>query len=297
MIAQKNSIIRGVEKYCGQELRFRMAGALDNLDSKLIKIANTGMVSSGKSSLYNLLTGNTAQERFPTGAARTTTLADSYIYENREFIDTPGIDVKDADNERAFAALMQSDIIMMVHNIKTGPLTRSEVEWLQMIAAGMSDDEMRKQRLLFVCTWKDTREKEDGYAALLAEVKRMVYQTVGVEIPFFDVSVKKHLNGLHNRKSVLCEKSGINELTAYLNQHAAAYASQRRCYAIENYRQTAGAVKDELKKLRCQKEGELERRRAKIESDFKEKMELWTNDFDEFKKLRKELRELGYSRG
>lgn len=292
MIAQRDRIIRGVEKYCGKELGSRMEGALDSLDSTMVKIANTGMVSSGKSSLYNLLTGNTEQERFPTGAARTTILADSYIYEEREFIDTPGIDVKDVDNERAFAALMQSDIIMMVHNIKTGPLTRSEVEWLRMIADGISSDEMRKQRLLFVCTWKDTREKEDGYPDLLAEVKRMVYQTVGVKIPFFDVSVKKHLDGIQKGKAALCKNSGINELNDYLNQHAAIYAAQRRYYAIDNYQQIAETAKGELEKLRHGREEELKQKSLKIEKSFEEKAKAWTSVFTKFKQLREELQKL-----
>ena len=91
-----------VKKYCGQEMSFRLQGALHNLDATTIKIVNTGMVSSGKSSLYNLLTDNAITERFPTGAARTTTNADAYSYKGLEYIDTPGIDVRDADDEIAY---------------------------------------------------------------------------------------------------------------------------------------------------------------------------------------------------
>ena len=51
----------------------------------------------------NALTDHVDEERFPTGAARTTTIADEYEYgDNILFVDTPGIDVTAADDATAF---------------------------------------------------------------------------------------------------------------------------------------------------------------------------------------------------
>ena len=135
-----------IKQYCGQELSFRLQSTIEKAKDASIKIANTGMVSSGKSSLYNILTGNTEKEQFPTGAARTTTSADSYHHEGIEYIDTPGIDVRDEDDSIAFDTIVRSDIILMVHNIKTGPLIKNEVDWLKRISDSMPNDEMRKNR-------------------------------------------------------------------------------------------------------------------------------------------------------
>lgn len=52
-----------IKKLCGQEVCLRLQGALRNLESTTVKIVNTGMVSSGKSSLYNLLTDKVKIER------------------------------------------------------------------------------------------------------------------------------------------------------------------------------------------------------------------------------------------
>ena len=151
---------RIVEKYCGHASRMKLQGAIQNISNRNIKIANTGMVSSGKSSLYNVLTESLATERFPTGAARTTKTADTYQSGNVEYIDTPGIDVREADDDVAFQTVMGADIILMVHNVKTGPMIRSEVEWLKQIADGMPSKDVCRQRLVFVCSWSDAREKD-----------------------------------------------------------------------------------------------------------------------------------------
>lgn len=286
-----------IRYYCGQEASFRLQGAIRNLSDVSIKIVNTGMVSSGKSSLYNILTGNTEQERFPTGAARTTTRADSCTYKNMVFVDTPGIDVRDQDDEIAFETIMESDIVLMVHNIKTGPLTRTESDWLERIASGMTGPEMRKMRLIFVCTWKDTREKEEGYEAIVEEVKRMVYEIVGTEIPFFEVSVKKYLNGIMKNKQVLCEKSGIPELGSALEAFAAIYANAKNYYAWETFRQTAEETILLLDKEKEKREEQIQKEENRVKMNFQSRYRSWDHVFSYFKSKREALDEMKRDEG
>lgn len=281
-----------IKKCCGQELSFRLQGALRNLDAATVKIVNTGMVSSGKSSLYNLLTDNATTERFPTGAARTTTNADTYSYKNMEFIDTPGIDVRDTDDEIAYRTVMESDIILMVHNIKTGPLTRSEFDWLARIADGMKDAEMRKHRIVFVCTWKDTREHEQGYKDILEEVKKMVFDAVGVEIPFFDVSIKKYLDGISKDKEALCEKSGITALKAFVEDYAAQYAEMKNKFAFDAFEQVAGEVRSSLENSRNYGKSIIEKKKTDTQQKFRSQRNSWKGVFDYFKSRRETLANL-----
>lgn len=281
-----------IKKYCGQEMSFRLQGAWRNLDAGAVKIVNTGMVSSGKSSLYNLLTDNAMTERFPTGAARTTTNADAYNYKNIDYIDTPGIDVRDADDEIAYRTVMESDIILMIHNIKTGPLTRSESDWLTRIAEGMNDDEMRKHRIIFVCTWKDTRENDPNYQEILEEVKKMVFDAVGVEIPFFDVSIKKYLTGIKKEKTLLCEKSGILELKAFLEDYAVEYAKMKNQFAVDSFKQVATEVCGNLEDMRKEKEQIVQEKKNRIERNFQSQQNSWRSVFGYFKSRRTTLESL-----
>jgi len=278
--------IQTIVHFCGPDLTSRLQGARRNLNSTMVKIVNTGMVSSGKSSLYNILTDSMAEERFPTGAARTTTSADSYVYNSIEFIDTPGIDVRDADDDLSFQTVMQSDIILMVHNIKTGPLTRSESDWLQTISNSMNSPEMRQRRLIFVCTWKDTREQEEGYADILNEVRQMVSGIVGTEIPFFDVSVKKYVSGIQKGKNILCQKSGIPELSAFINEQGAKYASVKQTYAYDNFQKVSNEVKTMLFSARRDLSGQVMQKRSSIERNYRSRRNTWSNIFNIFKSYR-----------
>lgn len=281
-----------IKKYCGQEMGFRLQGALNNLQINTVKIVNTGMVSSGKSSLYNLLTDNATNERFPTGAARTTTAADTYSYNNMEYIDTPGIDVRDADDEIAYRTVMESDIILMVHNIKTGPLIRSEIDWLRRIAAGMQNPEMCKHRMIFVCTWKDTREKEDGYEEILNEVKQMAFEAVGTDIPFFDVSIKKYLDGVNKGKKALCEKSGIEELKAFIDEYVEQYAGMKREYAALSFEQIAAEVHSLLVESRNKKSWGIEQKEKETKQKFSSQRHSWKGICGYFKGRREALENL-----
>lgn len=281
-----------IQRACGQELSFRLQGALRNLDTSAVRIVNTGMVSSGKSSLYNLLTDHATTERFPTGAARTTTYADAYSYKNMEYIDTPGIDVQDADDEVAYRTVMESDIIIMVHNIKTGPLTRSETDWLARIASGIKDAEMRKRRLIFVCTWKDTREKEQGYEDILNEVKRMAIDAVGVEVPFFDVSIKKYLDGIEKEKDLLCEKSGIPELKAFIENYAEQYAVVKHSASLDTFEQVVAEVRSALEQMRSERKNAMKKSADNVRRKFNTQRKSWNGVFSYFKGRREAMEKL-----
>ena len=226
MVKLAQNDIKVIEQYCGYDYAQRCRGILERRADKTVRIVNTGMVSSGKSSLFNTLI-NSTDEYFPTGAARTTTRADFFDCNNISYIDTPGIDVRSEDDALAFSTIMEADIIIMVHNIRTGPLNRSEVEWLERIVAGMNSLEICQSRLVFVNTWKDTREKDDDYADIVSEVKNKVFGIVGAEIPYFEVSVRKYQNGIAKNKDVLITNSGIQEIKSFLVQYAAEYLEKK----------------------------------------------------------------------
>ena len=167
--------LKSIEKYCGEEYAKRCRAFIERQKNNKVRIVNTGMVSSGKSSLYNALI-DSGGEYFPTGAARTTTRADYFDCGPISYVDTPGIDVRSEDDALAFDTIMEADRILMVHNIRTGPLNRSEAAWLERIARGMEDS--GGGRLVFALSWIDTREKEADYGGLVENVKKQVFEKI-----------------------------------------------------------------------------------------------------------------------
>lgn len=278
-----------IKKLCGQEMSFRLQAALRNHKDNVVKIVNTGMVSSGKSSLYNILTDNAMEERFPTGAARTTTNADVYQYNNMVYIDTPGIDVRDSDDEIAYKTVLESDIVLMIHNIKTGPLTRSESDWLNRIAQGMNSVEMCKRRIVFICTWKDTREKDEGYKEIIDNVKNMVFEAVGAEIPFFDVSVKKYLDGIRKNKEILCQRSGVIDLKDFIENFARQYVQIKSELSLQVLEQIAVEVRGRLETARIESQQMIDKKESSVNQRFNSQRNSWRDVFNYFKNRRDTL--------
>lgn len=65
--------LKELEKYTSYDLAQKLRGVLEKqARGDQILIGNTGMVSSGKSSLFNALLGAVEEERFKTGAIPTT---------------------------------------------------------------------------------------------------------------------------------------------------------------------------------------------------------------------------------
>ena len=277
---------------CGNDFVQRYRGILKRDNDRIVKIVNTGMVSSGKSSLFNILIDSTEQEHFPTGAARTTTIADYFDYRNISFIDTPGIDVRNEDDALAFNTIMEADLIIMVHNIRTGPINRSEAEWLQQIVARMNDVQMRKERLIFVCTWKDTREKDIDYLEILKDVKEQVYEIVGAEIPFFDVSVKKYLNGVLKEKEALRKNSGIIELKQYLENYSTIYIERKREINRHEMKQLMEEIKELLLQEKENTDKEVKKIRNKVKDKYKSRREIWQQVYQYFSYKKQELARL-----
>lgn len=284
----KTELIK-ISSYCGNEYKKRYEAILKRQLEKHINIVNTGMVSSGKSSLFNALVGSEKEELFPTGAARTTTESKYCKINHITYIDTPGIDVRSEDDELAFHTIMEADIIMMVHNIKTGPLNRSESEWLQNIVSRMSDNEMKKARLVFICSWKDSREKDENYQNIIDDVKQMVFDIVGTEIPFFEVSVKKYQNGVAKSMDALVKNSGINELKCYLENYAEKYISEKEKMNQKELYQLLSEIKSLLVSVRKDSQSEVEKIQKKVGGEYKTKKNTWNRVFSIFSSKREQL--------
>lgn len=283
--------LKNINKYCGDSYVKRYQGIQKRLSENVIKLVNTGMVSSGKSSLFNVLV-NSEDEFFATGAARTTVSANSFIYKNIEFMDTPGIDVKTEDDKLAFDTIMEADIIMMLHNIRTGPLNRSEVDWLKMIADNIGDPEKIKKRVVFVCTWRDTRENDEDYSSIVGEVKETVFDILGAEVAFFDVSVKKYLIGMEKQKNTLIEKSNLLKLSEYLESYAQEYLNLKNKIALEDLESLVEEIKKGLSKEKLDFEKEIEQNRNRIVKNYRLRYDAWKTVFEYFSAQRKRLKEL-----
>ncbi len=281
--------LKSIEKYCGEEYAKRCRALIERQKNDKVRIVNTGMVSSGKSSLYNALI-DSGGEYFPTGAARTTTRADYFDCGPISYVDTPGIDVRSEDDALAFDTIMEADRILMVHNIRTGPLNRSEAAWLERIARGMEDS--GGGRLVFALSWIDTREKEADYGELVENVKKQVFEIAGAEIPFFEVSVKKYQQGIEKDKEILVRNSGVGALKEYLEASAASYLEMKRDVDQREFAALMGEIRAILCEKRDSREKEKKAILKKARDRHKSRKSAWNVVYDYFSAQRKRLADL-----
>lgn len=228
MIQVPKRLLNTMEKYLSQELSYKWSSICSRMNSeRKIRVANTGLVSSGKSSLFNVLIDSADKTpRFATGAARVTKSQDiEKLTDTIDIVDTPGIDVNEEDTQVALNSILESDIIIMIHNIKLGMLNDAEYQWLKSIAGRMNSEQEKRARLMFVCSWIDERQGNSDYQFTVDETRRMVVDAVGCDIDFYEISVKRYLTGVEKGKGKMIKMSNIPEIKEAVIKKADVYSA------------------------------------------------------------------------
>ncbi|HYE82376.1 MAG TPA: GTPase [Clostridia bacterium] len=255
-----------------QSLKKRLKTAEKN------RIANTGLVSSGKSSLFNTLLNSVDEERFPTGASRKTLIEDEELFTDNIFlVDTPGIDVREEDDEKAFKAVMSSDIILVVHNIKLGALQREEYNWIKKICSTMASREEIAARLVVAVSWIDERDKEEDYQAAIDETKEMLFEICNMEVEMFCVSAKRYLTGLKKQNQVLIEKSNIPALRERLIEKAKEYSEKKQCLMDEELANIAELTEETLLERRAVLMKHVKAVEERVSKGFLSRTKTWNS--------------------
>ena len=254
-----------------------------------ITIANTGLYSSGKSSLFNALLGRVNEEdmRFAVAAPPMTRNGDREpLTDNIDLLDTPGIDANFMDDATAFNMLMEADIILMTHNVNRGMLDRPEYDWLKRIAGGISRETL-SERLIFVSTWTDRIDNEEDREKLRTEIKRQVLEALnGVEIRFVEVSAKRYKTGVEKGKTGLQNASGIPELRELVISAGKNFAERAAVLRRGEILRLCSESRDALNARKREVSEEIENRKRRIKSRYSGAFEKWRVILGEFSSMR-----------
>ena len=184
-------------------------------------IANAGTTNTGKSTLFNALLGR--EEVFRTADIRETTVCrDAGWGGGIVLTDTPGCgSCSAADDREAAKAYQRADLVVFVHNIATGGMQRDEMDVLKAVMRHMGRKDFR-QRTVIVGTRKDACSEAEAQVnrnECLDQVKR----ELGVDLPFFATSPKRHFRGMklfaEGKKKdagVLFAAAGVEDLAKHL---------------------------------------------------------------------------------
>jgi tRNA U34 5-carboxymethylaminomethyl modifying GTPase MnmE/TrmE len=253
-----------------------------------VTIANTGLVNSGKSSLFNaLLDRNDGTERFPVGPVRTTKHGDrEHLLDWLDILDTPGIDATEEDDDVAYQTLMEADLIVATHNIKMGMLNKSEYEWFSHLAEKMQKEEIQ-QRIIFVCTWIDEREKDaEAYQNALDETYRQVTQALGAEVPFWTVSAKRYMTAKQKDNANLESASNIPQFKKFLLERGEEIRKTAQAQRLQQLRNLCQETRRTLQKERKGLSDSIEAKRRAVQRNYAPAYQSWTSILKNFKSKR-----------
>ncbi len=289
MLSKKDA--ETLERIAGSGFLQKWEGLRRKFDSgEKITVANTGQYSSGKSTLFNALLGRVDNERFQTGAIPTTKSGDRERFsDNIDLMDTPGIDANLADDAEAFRMLMESDIIIMTHNVKTGMLNRAEYDWLKKIADGIGSESI-SDRLIFVSTWIDEIQEESDQQTLRDEIQRQISEIVsGKQIAYYEVSAKRYYTAMKKGNANLERASRIPELREGLTGRAKLYGASLQALRKKELSALCGESWDALRSLRSEKDGEISRRKKRIRERHDSEFETWRGIKNRFESMRQNV--------
>lgn len=279
--------IRILNDMLGQDMAAKWEGVRQKINAQdIVTIANTGLFSSGKSMLFNALLDQTKEERFKVGAAPTTKKGDrEKLNAQIEIVDTPGINANDSDDREAFHSLMEADIILMVHNIKTGMLDKCEYDWLKRIAGEMGKKELQK-RMLFVCTWVDEGGTKEDKEKKVHEIKRQLKELFSVDIDFWEASSKRYYTAKEKNKPALGNASNIPQLKEYLMEKAEKYAVIARELRKTEIQELCVRTRESLQKEKSDIGRQICEKKGKVDRKYNSKRSAWAKVLGNFKDYR-----------
>ena len=178
-------------------------------------VAVCGLMNAGKSYLLNMLTQHTDEEFFKTNDIRETAEVKSFETNDCIFLDTPGLDASEADDETAIKGAFQADVYLFVHQPQ-GELEPIELNFLKNLVAHLSENASKHIIMVFSKTDKDRTENTENIEKIKLKSLAQIKAHLGFELKSFNVSGKLYLAGVKNQKSIMIDNSHIAELAEYL---------------------------------------------------------------------------------
>ena len=187
-------------------------------DSDKFYLVNAGRMNHGKSSLLNSLTGQ-VEDVFEVQDKRTTVKNKIYQYnKNIYFIDTPGLNANDSDDQEAIKAYKKANLILFVHNLSVGDIRKEEVKDIKTIISCFNSIDNLANKFVLVLTGKDAIQSKDDLNNIKSKVLLDIKNETGLSgFKVFTVSNTTYKNGLKNKKNKLIEHSGIKLLHEYID--------------------------------------------------------------------------------
>ncbi len=241
-----------------------------------IIVTCVGLVNHGKSTLLNVLIKDFEMNTFKTRDARETTVNKSVTYNNIKYVDTPGLNAKEQDDEQVMEAIQNSDITLFVHTITTGELNKKEVEFLEKIQEYWSNPQEFIDRTIFVLSRIDNIEDYEDYKDIEKtsnRIKEQIQDVFSCNCLIVPISAIDYKDGMVENEDELLKESNIEKLKNSIDfltqQSRAAILKTRQKKFEDKLNELSNKLKEKIKNNN-QKVTNLKKQQKKVDEDFKE---------------------------
>lgn len=175
-------------------------------------IAVWGMMNAGKSYLLNMLTHHYNAEYFPTNDVRETAELKQFEGESYIFLDTPGLDANDADDQIAMDGAVKADVVLFVHQPQ-GELEKIELDFLKQLKKSFGD---HAEKNIVLIISKADAERLDKIEQIEQKVLEQCHLNLDFLPASFLISGTRFHKGIQQHKAGLVKASHLEELKAHI---------------------------------------------------------------------------------
>lgn len=175
-------------------------------------IAVWGMMNAGKSYLLNMLTHHYNAEYFPTNDVRETAELRLFEGESYIFLDTPGLDAHDADDQVAMDGAAKADVVLFVHQPQ-GELEKIELDFLKQLKESFG---VYAEKNIVLVISKADAESLDKIEQIEQKVLEQCHLHLGFAPESFLISGTRFHKGIQQHKDGLVKASHLQELKLHI---------------------------------------------------------------------------------
>jgi len=247
-----------------------------------IIVTCVGLYNHGKSTLLNVLIKDFEYTTFKTADARETIINKAVLYNNIKYVDTPGLNAQEDDDEKVMKVVENSDITLFVHNVNTGEFNKAEINFLQQIQKHWKNPKEFIERTIFVLSRIDESNDKEIYEAS-QRMKEQIKDIFDADSLIIPVSSTDYADGIIDNEEELISESNIEKLEEkikFLSEKSKEVIIETKRRRFEkNYNKLINKLNKKLqsnqenikkiKKEQAKKNKELKQDISKIENTLK----------------------------
>lgn len=199
-------------KYLTNEDRSSLEAIQKSLNENQITVTCIGLYNHGKSTLLNVLIKDFEFKTFKTADARETSVNKTVAYGDINYIDTPGLNANEDDDNHVLEVIKNSDITLFVHNVTTGEFSKTEMEFLENIKKYWENPQIFLERTIFVLSRIDGANSKEDVKNTQDKMQKQIQDIFHSHSLLIPVSAEDYRDGMIEKENELITQSNIEAL-------------------------------------------------------------------------------------